>query len=90
MSRIAKKIAAACFVLALTTGLASIGPTAHAGESCHEPTCYYKTVTTWVSKEVAYEKKVVLYKPCGTPYYAWKTFYKTVEVPVTYRVKVCY
>lgn len=73
MSRPTKRIAAACFALALLGGFAANAPAARAGESCHELHCFYKTVTTWVTKQVPYEKQVTLYKPCGTPYYVWKT-----------------
>ncbi len=90
MSRTTKKIAAACFALALMGGFASPTPSAHAGDICYEPHCVYKTVTTWVTTRVPFQRKITLYKPCGTPYYVWKTFYKTVKVPVTHRVKVCY
>jgi len=72
MSTFTKKIAATCFTLALLCLLCSAAPVAQAGDACYEPTCVYKTVTTWVTKKVAYERKVRLYKPCGTPYYAWK------------------
>lgn len=90
MTSTIKTMAAFCLAFALLSGVGTLASTANAGDYCHEPECAYKTVTTWVSKRVPYEMKVTLYKPCGTPYYAWETYYKTVRFPVTYVVKICH
>lgn len=90
MSKLSKKIASVCFAIALTTGFMANASSVYAGDGCYAPNCVYKTVTTWVTMSVPYERRVTLYKPCGTPYSVWKTYYRTVEVPVSRRVKVCY
>ena len=78
--------------LAFVLGIAALGAaapqTALAG-TYHQPrtTYRYKTVTKWVTKQVPYKKQVVLYD-CGKPYTTYKTYYKTVKVPVTYKVRV--
>ena len=88
MQRLVKKLVPCCFALMLT--LAGGAATATAGNYCYEPpACTYRTVTVWVKKVVPYKTKVIRYRPCGTPYYVWKTYPKTIKVPVTYRVKIC-
>ena len=47
-----------------------------------------KTITKYETKQVAYKKHVVKYKPCGTPYVGWEVAYKTVKVPVQKTIKV--
>lgn len=90
MRNVLKKIAlgsvAALFGAMLTSTPAQAGD-GHC-QSYAAPAYSYKTVTKWVNKQIAYETKVVRYKPCGTPYVAWETRTKTIQVPVTYRVKV--
>lgn len=51
--------------------------------------CKYKTVLTYKWKRVPVRKRIVKYYSCGTPYYAWKTYWKTIRVPVYRRVKIC-
>ncbi len=50
----------------------------------------HKVVVTYVYKQILVKKKVVLYHPCGTPYYVWKTYYKTIKVPVYKKVPICW
>jgi hypothetical protein len=45
---------------------------------------------TYVVKEVPYTLPITLYDHCGEPYTAYKTYYKTVQVPVVSYVKVAY
>ncbi|HMO13631.1 MAG TPA: hypothetical protein PKD64_04295 [Pirellulaceae bacterium] len=42
----------------------------------------YHQVVKYVYKQVPMTRKVVRYKSCGTAYYVWETYYKTVKVPV--------
>ncbi len=88
----AKVVAAFCLSAAFVIGAGIATPKTTQAASCgsYGHVCTYRTVTKWVTQRVAYKKRVTLYKPCGTPYYAWKTYYKNVRVPVTYRVKVCH
>ena len=73
-------------VVALAVAWAT--PTALAG-SC-QTTCYYKTVVTYVEVEKPYVAYVTKYDHCGKPYLAKAIRYKTYQVPVETRVKVCY
>jgi hypothetical protein len=63
---------------------------ASAAEVCYswEKVTSYECVTTYVCKQIPYNKTVCLYDHCGKPYYATKTFYKTVEVPIVKHVPV--
>ena len=85
-----KKIRA--LAIATTLGvstLSMIGGTASASDHCPPKVTYvYKTVCKYVRKNVAYRKLVTRYDECGKPYYAVQTCYKTVIVPVTYKIKV--
>ncbi len=76
-------------------GSASLPQTASAdhgygyGYSAPQHICSYKTIVTYVYKQIPVKKKVVLYHPCGTKYYVWKTYYKTVKFPVYKKIKTC-
>ena len=52
--------------------------------------CEYRWVTKYVIKTIPVRQRVLRYRECGTPYYVWNTYYKQIEVPVRYRVKVCH
>ena len=94
------KLASICFAVALAIGLGAAGSSAKAGGYGYSAHSYqsagyghhnhqqYVTVTVWVKKQIPYTKVVTLYKPCGTPYYAKKTYYKTVKVPVQKRIAI--
>lgn len=75
---------------ALTAMILMGSSTASAGDSCHAPRYYYKNVTVYESVRKPYEYKVVKYDHCGDPYVVTRTAWKTVQVPVTVRVKVQY
>lgn len=63
---------------------------ASAGDYCHAPKYYYKNVTVYESVRKPYEYTVVKYDHCGDAYVVTRTAWKTVQVPVTVRVKVQY
>jgi len=78
------------FAAALVMGtMALAGGTASASD-CHAPRCYWKTVTVYVSVEQPYVHYITKYTACGHPYQVKVVTYKTVQVPVQKRVKVCY
>lgn len=64
--------------------------TVSAGDSCHAPGYYHKNVTVYESARKPYEYTVVKYDHCGDPYVVTRTAWKTVQVPVTVRLKVQY
>ena len=73
------------------TGMILMGSSmASAGDYCHAPRYYYKNVTVYESVRQPYEYSVVKYDHCGDPYVVTRTAWKTVQVPVTVRVKVQY
>ena len=73
------------------TGMILMGsPVASAGDYCHAPRYYYKTVTVYESVRTPYEYTVIKYDHCGDPYAVTRIGWKTVQVPVTVRVKVQY
>ena len=76
---------------AAMTGVILMGSsTVSAGDYCHAPRYYYKTVTVYETVQKPYEYSVVKYDHCGDPYLVTRTAWKTVQVPVTVRVKVQY
>lgn len=80
---------------AVATVLVGVTASTWAGGSCHSnsyqpPACYYKTVTVWETISKPYVHDETQYDHCGHPYHVSKTIWKTVRVPVTKRVKVCY
>ena len=76
---------------AALAGAAMIGTsTASAGDYCHAPQYYYKTVTVYETVRKPYEYSVVKYDHCGDAYLVTLTGWKTVQVPVTKRVLVRY
>lgn len=74
----------------LAGGIMMGSSTAFAGDYCHAPRYYYKTVTAYESVRKPYEYTVVKYDHCGDPYEVTRTGWKTVQVPVAVRVKVQY
>lgn len=73
------------------TGMILMGAsTASAGDSCHAPRYYYKNVTIYESVRKPYEYTVIKYDHCGDAYVVTRAAWKTVQVPVTVRVKVQY
>ena len=73
------------------TGVILMGSaTVSAGDSCHAPRYYYKTVTVYESVRKPYEYTVVKYDHCGDPYEVTRIGWKTVQVPVAVRVKMQY
>ena len=79
------------WIWAVMLGLCVLGAgsSASAGHYGYGSPCYYKTVVKQRPFRVAYQQRVVAYKPCGTPYYTWRTYYRTVYKPVSYQVLVC-
>ncbi|MDA1230841.1 MAG: hypothetical protein O2856_08710 [Planctomycetota bacterium] len=75
---------------ALMGGILMASSTASAGDYCHAPRYYYKNVTVYESVRKPYDYAVVKYDHCGAPYLVTRTAWKTVQVPVTVRVKVQY
>lgn len=57
---------------------------------CHAPRCYWKTVTVYVSVTKPCTHYVVKYDHCGKAFHAKRVTYKTVQVPVEKKVRVCY
>lgn len=53
------------------------------------PRYYYKTITTWNTVTKPYTVCRTKYY-CGKAYHAMQTFYKTIRIPVTHRVRVSY
>ncbi len=88
-SKIAIALAIAVAGLASTAALPQSASANHGNNYGASHVCQYKTVVTYKYEKVPYQKQVLKYKSCGTPYYVWQTFYKTVKVPVYKRVKVC-
>ena len=81
------------FVMATValTGMILMGSsTVSAGDYCHAPRYYYKTVTVYEPVRKPYEYTVVRYDHCGDPYAVTLTAWKTVQIPVAVRVKVQY
>ena len=76
--------------VALTSLILMGTSTASAGDSCHAPRYYYKNVTVYESVRKPYEYTVVKYDHCGDPYVVTRTGWRTVQMPVTVRVKVLY
>ncbi len=76
--------------VALTSLILMGSSTASAGDYCHAPRYYYKNATVYESVRTPYEYRVVKYDHCGDPYVVTRTAWKTVQVPVTMRVKVQY
>ena len=73
------------------TGVILMGSsTVSAGDYCHAPQYYYRNVTVYESVRRPYQYTVVKYDHCGDPYTVTRTAWKTVQVPVTVRVKVQY
>ncbi|MCR9201348.1 MAG: hypothetical protein NXI04_22115 [Planctomycetaceae bacterium] len=63
-------------------------PTVSAGDSCHAPCYYYKTITVYKTVKKPYRYSYTKYSQCGQRYTAWATGWKTVKVPVYKRVRV--
>jgi len=61
-----------------------------AGDSCHAPKYYYKTVTFYETVRKPYEYSVVKYDHCGDAFLVTLTGWKTVQVPIPKRVLVQY
>ncbi len=76
--------------VALTSLILMGSSTVSAGDYCHAPRYYYKNVTVYESVRRPYEYRVVKYDHSGDPYVMTRTAWKTVQVPVTVRVKVQY
>lgn len=66
-----------------------VGGAAHASD-CHTPRCYWKTVTVYVSVTKPCTHYIVEYDHCGKAFIAKQITYKTVQVPVEKKVRVCY
>ena len=81
-------ILAACLTF---TGITmTTSSTASAGDYCHAPQYYYKTVTVYETVRKPYEHTVIRYDHCGKPYAATVVSWKLVEVPVLKRIRVAY
>ncbi len=74
----------------LTAMILMTSSTASAASDCHAPRYYYKNVTVYESVRKPYEYTIVKYDHCGDPYAVTRTAWKTVQVPVTVRVRVQY
>jgi hypothetical protein len=61
-----------------------------AGDHCHAPRYYYKTVTFYETIRKPYEYTAIKYDHCGQPYHVILTGWKTVQIPVTRQVRVQY
>lgn len=75
-------------VLALVTGSASASDYSDSYKPGYKKVVTYKTVVTYVEKEVPYTVEVVKYDSYGKAYKTTVTKYKTVEVPVKKQVPV--
>ena len=74
---------------AVLTGGLSFANTASASD-CYAPRCVYKTATTWKLVEQPYTRYATKYDHCRKPNTSEVIAYRTVKVPVTQLVKVCY
>ncbi|HCS50433.1 hypothetical protein [uncultured Rubinisphaera sp.] len=83
MLRISRKLILAA-MLVTVVGIGSVNNAQ--AEAC----CYWKTVTVYVAVTKSYTYYVTRYDHCGHPYEIARTGYKTVNVPVLKKVKVCY
>lgn len=79
-----KSLIAAALVLGVWGGSSEIAA------ACDAPRCYWRTVTEYVAQEVPYVRYITRYDHCGKPYQVEIVGYRTVQVPVQRRVKVCY
>jgi hypothetical protein len=75
---------------AVALAVAFSGSLASAGDYHHTPRCVYKSVTVYETVRKPYEYVVTKHDHCGKPYHVTRTGWKTVQVPVTVRVKVLY
>ncbi|MCA9128178.1 MAG: hypothetical protein KDB22_13885 [Planctomycetales bacterium] len=79
---------------AAVMGTMAMAGSAQAGDyppsHCSQPQYTYKSMTVWVKKKVPYFANVILYKPCGTPYYGQELRYKWINVPVQKTIRVAY
>ena len=73
------------------TGMMLLGSSSgSAGDYCHAPRYYYKTVSVYESVRRPYEHTLIRYDHCGDPYAVTVVSWKTVQVPVAMRVRVQY
>lgn len=78
------------FVLS-TAAVLSLGAASNASaHGYYQPHCTYKTITVWEYCEVPVTIYVTVYDNYGCAHEVPKTIYKTVKVPVTKTIKVCY
>jgi hypothetical protein len=70
--------------LLIALAFAAAPSLASATEPCYhfEKVTCYKTITDYVTKEVAYTKQVTAYDHCGKPYTKTVICYREVQVPV--------
>lgn len=64
--------------------------TPNAASACDQPRCYYKDVTVWVPRQISDTIWITVYDDYGCAHRVPKVIYKTIQVPVTKTVKVCY
>ena len=55
-------------------------------DDCHYP--IYKTIIVYKYKSVPYRKKLIRYDHCGEPYVVWKTYWRTVKIPVYKKIRI--
>lgn len=77
-------------VAALLSTMFFAAAPAMAGDYCHAPQYYYKSVKVYKEVERSYQVPVVKYDHCGDAYLDYKTVYRTVVVPQWVKVKVAY
>ncbi|MCA9082034.1 MAG: hypothetical protein KDA58_15840 [Planctomycetaceae bacterium] len=74
---------------ALVLGGMSLASANVEASDCHQPRCYWKTVTVIECVERPVVKYVTKYDHCGKPYLDKVIVMKTMHVPVQKRVWVC-
>ena len=78
------------FAAAVTVVSWAQSGSASASDCGYQPHCYWKTVTVYKTVQRPYIDYITKYRPCGTAYRAKVVRYRSVQVPVTKRVKICY
>lgn len=81
------RVLAASIALA---GCLALGTPSASASGCHRPQCYYKTVVVYEYAREPYVHYATKYDHCGQPYRVKQVSWRTVRVPVTKQIKVCY
>ncbi|MCA9030590.1 MAG: hypothetical protein KDA66_07270 [Planctomycetaceae bacterium] len=75
---------------ALVLGTLAFASGNASASNCHSTRCYWKTVTVYETVLEPCVHYVTRHDHCGKPYQVKVVSYKSVQVPVQKRIKVCY